>query len=303
MKTKVVYVVGPPFVGSTFLGALLSVHPQIEAGGELAMWARSWHRANPGRMCACGRLRIECPFWHDVQERWLDGLTPVAWQSYDVLQNRIESRAYPFRRAVNPGRSSSDFDEYRRMTAALYRSVSEVSGRPVVVDTSKRAPRASAISRVDELHTVVIHLVRNGLNFLDSSLRRRKRISPDDAHLQYRAFRLGRFWSHRNYTAERVMTLNRNGGVRLRYEDLVANPCEALESVGRALEIDMKPVQDHVRMGRPVSYRHLATGSRHRKLGAKPLHADFASPPDLDPRLTRAFRLGARLASRRYGYS
>jgi len=300
VTTRVVYIAGQSYSGSTFFCALLGVHPQMEPVSELAMWSRrSWE---PYRTCSCGRLSSECPFWTDVRRRWFEQLNPLSLERYVDLQTRIETIAYTWPQMFSrKGWPSAEMEEYARATTSLYTSLADASGRPVIVDSSKKPGRAVAVSRMDGLDVSIIHLVRDGLSYVDSNIRRMK-LSPAQPDFLYRVFRLGQKWSVANYAAERAAVMNGSKGVRLRYEDLVSEPVASLESVGAAIGLDMQPVQDHVTAGHPISYRHMESGSRHRRAGPTTLQADRAAAATLDRRARIAFYLGGGLQSRRYGY-
>ena len=300
MKTRVVYIAGQSYSGSTFFCALLGIHPQMEPVSELSMWTK--RGLEPGRLCACGSLSKDCKFWSDVRGHWLDGSDHTTLDKYTAMQDKIETISYAWPQMLKARPSASvEFEEYARLTTSLYRSIAVISGRPAVVDSSKKPARAIAVSNMDGLEVAIIHLVRNGLSYVNSNIRRMK-LSPAQPGYLYNVFRLGLRWSVANYAAERAMLVNTSGGIRVRYEDLLSNPVGALESVGEMLKIDMQCVQDHVVSGRPVSYRHMESGSRHRRFGPATLRIDHGSPPNLDRRIRFAFYLGAGMLSRRYGY-
>jgi hypothetical protein len=183
----------------------------------------------------------------------------------------------------------------------MYESVAETSGRPIVVDSSKKPGRALAIAGMPELEVSIIHLVRNGLNFLDSSIHRGK-LSPDDPLFLYKVFRLGTKWFASNFAAERAVRMNRHGGVQLRYEDLLRDPQTALRKVEEGLGLDLQPIRDHVREGAVIPWRHMESGSRHRQAGPTTLKPEFARNVQLPAPVRLAFQLGGGLLSLRYGY-
>ena len=69
MGLKVIYVVGSSFSGSTVLAALLGQHPEVISAGELGNWTR--RKKVQHIPCSCGLPWQDCPFWKDVQDRWL----------------------------------------------------------------------------------------------------------------------------------------------------------------------------------------------------------------------------------------
>lgn len=301
ISTKVIYIAGQSYSGSTFLCALLGIHPQMVPVSEAAMLTNNKNETKD-RFCACGRLSRECPFWLEVRKRWSDNTSQLTAQNYSKLQNKFETLSHTWPQIfLNKLRPHSEFEVYAKTTVQLYERISEVSGRPIIVDSSKNPARAVAISKMEGLEVFVIHLVRNGLNYLNSNLSRRK-ISIDEPNLFYKIFRLGTRWSVTNYAAEQAMRINRPRGMRLRYEDLITNPAQSLELVGKVLNINMSSVQDHIVSQKPVSYQHMASGSHHRRAAAKTISSEYNSISNLDWRLRLPFYLGAAVISRRYGY-
>ena len=301
MTVRVVYIAGQSFSGSTVLCALLGVHPQLEPVSELAMWSRK--AGQTGRTCSCGRSRLECPFWTVVHRTWLDSLGPLTVGSYAGLQSRIETIRYTWPQMFSrmPWQHPEEMQAYRRGTLALYRSVTAASGRSVVVDSSKKPGRAVAITGADGLDLRIIHLVRNGLSFVEAHLRRGV-LSPTGTNYLYGVFRLGMAWSAINYAAERALSMTGSKGLRLRFEDLLQNPIPSLQSIGAHIDLDTECIQEHVQAGLPISWRHIESGSRHRMGGPAVLDPSFLKYRQLDGRTRLAFQLGGGVLSRRYGY-
>lgn len=300
MTVQVVYIAGQAFSGSTFFCAMLGVHPQMEPLSELAMWTLNGWRLN--RVCSCGKRTRECPYWSVVHARWLEGLQGISLPEYIALQKRVETISYTWPRTLmRMPWSRQDMQAYAAPTVLLFQTASQVSGRPIIVDSSKKPGRAAALSMLDGLDLRIIHLVRNGLNFIDSSIRRRK-LAVGDPRFLYRVFRLGLNWSTSNYAAERTLHLNGSKGIRLRFEDLVRDPISALGEVSTGIGIDLASIQEHLRLGQPITFRHMSSGSPHREGGPTRLKPELARPISFDRRVRLAFYLGAGWLSRRYGY-
>jgi len=301
MTTRAIYIAGQAYSGSTVLCALLGVHPEMEPVSELAMWTLKAERTQ--RICSCGRTRLECPFWSIVNGRWLEAIAPLSLDFYAALQRRIETLRYTWPRMLS-ARAWSEAGEmaaYSRATVKMYESVVAASGRPIVIDSSKKPGRALALIDMDGLDVSILHLVRDGLSFVDSNLRRSK-LSTTDPNFLYRVFRLGTKWSAANFAAERALKMNGGRGVQLRYEDLLRDPEAALKKVEAGIGVDLSIVREHVRAGRPISWRHMESGSRHREAGPTTLQPAFAQRVDLPLRVRLAFHLGSWPTSRRYGY-
>ena len=60
---------------------------------------------------------------------------------------------------------------YAEMTAALYRSISDVSGKTVILDSSKKPLRTYALLATGTVDVRVLHLVRDGRGVVWSRLK------------------------------------------------------------------------------------------------------------------------------------
>ncbi len=301
MKIKVLYITAQAYSGSTFFCALLGTHPDMEPVSELSKWTKNYYKLN--RFCACGKRDKECDYWLEVERKWLGSIASNHIKRYVHLQSKFET----IRSLWSPNwdqvtSESEEFHEFEDMTVSLFKVISEVSGRSVIVDSSKIPGRAFALSKMKGIDLSMIHLVRGGLRYLESSLKRGRKLSLDDKNLLYKTFRLGVRWSTTNYSAERAIKLSDVKNARIRYEDLVSNPLESFSKIEKALAIDLGDIKTHVKNETPISFQHMASGSRYRKQGAKPLIKEYASTDEMDTSLKIAFYTGAAFLSRKYGY-
>ena len=301
MTVKVIYIAGQAFSGSTILCALLGVHPAVEPVSELSM--RSRKAATWDRMCSCGRPSRDCPFWTEVVQLWAERRGALTVAAYAKLQGRIETIRYTWPRMLgrSPWPNEAEMQIYAAATVSLFESIVEASGRSIVVDSSKKPGRAVALCGLDGLDVSIIHLVRNGLNYVSSNIARGV-LSPVAPDFLYRVFRLGTKWSTANLAADRAAAMNAPKGVRVRFEDLVASPGAAMQSIEDALGLDLQSIREHLEASQPIPWRHMDSGSRHRRGGPTTLQPRLGSRPALTARVRLAFYLGAAGMSRRFGY-
>ena len=297
----VLYIAGQAYSGSTVLCALLGAHPEMEPVSELAKWTNR-HHDRAQRRCACGRTVLECEFWSAVERGWLEMRTG-GLPRYAALQHQFEriSSVWTHGLAGRP-HPESEFEDYARLTRGLLQVISDVSGRPIIVDSSKLPGRGLALLQAQGIRVYVVHLVRDGLQYLQSSLRRGKAISAGGRWLTPRAFRLGLDWATTNLAADFVMRKSGGQALRIRYEDLVARPIQSLRSIGTLVHVDTTVLEQLISDGRPVGYRHMATGAAYRYQEPRPLLDGNRPLTDIHRDARLAFQLGAAAASRRFGY-
>jgi hypothetical protein len=331
---KVLKIMGLDRSGSTILDIVLGNHPHIESVGEVAnIFVNGWisreslREIDPKQrrvpICTCGKrmdvLYVDtpdeaCPFWSRVRREWVKRTDPDSIESYPKLRDNFErTRSTTLiqqyvRLLYEKRRQSSSFRSYAGLTRAFFESVRAVSGKPVIVDSTKSPVRAFALSILPKIDLYVVHLVRDGRGVITS---RRKVLKKD--------FRAGIMWDHEgspmwrtvvrwvllNLAAEWVCTqLGPKRTMRLRYEDFVADPKDALERIGSLIELNLTEVADAVSSGKPMQAEHNVGGNRTRKSTIITLRPELAEEwkTALSATEQRLSWLFMGWLMRRYGY-
>jgi hypothetical protein len=204
-------------------------------------------------------------------------------------------------------RPSAQFRSYAGLTRAFFESIRAVSGKTVIVDSTKSSTRAFAFGMTPGIDLYVVHLVRDGRGVVASL---RKTFRKD--------IRAGIMWDHearpmwksvvrwivRNLAAEWVCTrLGPKKTMRLRYEDFVADPEGALERIGSLIGLDLTDVADAASSGRPMQAGHNIGGNRTKKSGTITLRPDAQEwRSALSPTEQRLSWASMGWLMRRYGY-
>jgi hypothetical protein len=228
---RVLYVMGHGWSGSTILGNLLGELDGFLHAGELR---RLWGEALPaGAPCGCGESVGDCPVWSKVLAHssmaGLDSAEVDGWHRRAVPVRRTLGLLRT-RRSRVPG--STDLERYLDAAGRLYRAVAEVTGARVIVDTSKRAGDAAMLLLMPEVEPFFVHLVRDPRAVAHSWARRSESgHGPMATSRDWMAFNL--------LDAAIRRRAGRGRSMRLRYEDLVADPAASLSSV--ASLVDEKP--------------------------------------------------------------
>src|SRR5215211_3528803 len=184
---KVLKITGLGRSGSTILDVVLGNHPDIESVGEVGNLMRngwisreSLRGINPKRLrrpiCTCGKrldvLYVEtpdeaCPFWSGVRREWVERTDPESVESYPKLRNGFERTRVALliqqclRLLYERRRQTASFRSYAGLTRAFFESIRAVSGKPVIVDSTKSPVRAFAYSLVPGIDLYMVHLVRD----------------------------------------------------------------------------------------------------------------------------------------------
>src|SRR5215210_9028857 len=324
---KVLKITGLGRSGSTILDVVLGNHPKIESVGEVGNLMRngwisreSLRGIAPKRLrvplCTCGKrldvLYVDapdeaCPFWSRVRREWLERTGGEGIEGYPKLQDAFErQRRWP--RLLNEKRRpSARFRTYAGLTLAFFESIRAVSGKSIIVDSSKAPVRTYAFGMIPGIELYVVHLVRDGRGVITS---RRKTFKKD--------LQAGIMWDHKGHsmweTLVRWVALNLvsewvcaqlgpKRTMRLRYEDFVADPKGALGRIGSLIGVDLAEVADAASSGKPMQARHNIGGNRMKKSGTITLRPDSEEwKTELSATERRLSWMLMGWLMRRYGY-
>jgi hypothetical protein len=307
-KPTVVCVMGVGHSGSTILGIALGNHPQIETVGELHKLPRSGWIQDNSRRCSCGAPLFQCAYWREVYAHWIARVGDNRLQEYISLQNTFErSNAAWFHVVLDKWTHTAKFNQYSQMTAALYQSICDVSGKDVVVDTSKSPMRNYALLSSGALEFRLIHLVRDGRAIVWSKKRPRKTdieggIPHDVPSVPVR--HTTQEWLFTNLKCEWVV---RQAGAkharRMLYEQFVKTPEVALQEIEPLIDKDLTEVAETLANGKMMQIGHLVGGNHVRMSGQITLRPDTEWTHHLSAEDRRSFWLIAGRLARRYGYA
>ncbi|BBL79329.1 sulfotransferase [Rubrobacter xylanophilus] len=327
----VLYVIGNGRSGSTLLDIVLGNHPLVESTGERVHLTRTgWisRRATTAAderkrrlpLCSCGgRLDVPsagedevCPFWKEVRKEWVRRAGSEDIEGYPGLQEAFERhRRWP-RLLRERHRPSPEFRSYARLTLALFEAIRDVSGKPVVVDSSKSPPCAFPLALVPGLDLRAVHLVRDVRGVISSrskALKKDIRAGIEWDHEPHPVWRSAWWsslrWSAINLESEMVCRwLGPGRWIRLRYEDFLEDPEGSLRRIGGLVGLDLAGLGRSFAAGKEMHVGHNVGGNRLRMSGSVRLRPEAGSWEDsLSP---AEVRLAGRIAGplmRRYGYA
>ena len=282
---RVIYIIGAGRSGSTLLDTVLASHPDVVGVGELANLHRAGWTSN--EVCACGKLGTECDFWTRVREGWQQRVPEATVEGYVGLQKRIElfsglfsglglmQLARMLRQRFSP---TADFQAYLRQTEALYHSIAEISGKSIIVDSSKHPIRGALLAHLHGIDLRLVHLVRDARAVVWS---RKKSLEADQkSGVQFAikprsAWYSVAFWAFINVLATIVCLFRRRQSLRMRYEDFVAEPQVQLERLGHVCGLDYSATAQALLTGQPLKVEHPIAGNRMRMKGSVTLKPDW----------------------------
>lgn len=300
---KVVYILGTSYSGSTLLGALLGMQADSFCAGELGSW--TLRKGSEHLACSCGILRKDCLFWKQVKKNWLlDEM--ITWEEIRKLQSPIERFLMVSRIHLARAPAPHVLEQYARLVRKQFHVISELSGKQIIIDNSKRVGRAGALARVKDLDIAYIHLIREGRGFLASSLKRYKQHRLEKHSKERPLIFLMRStleWILINRTAERITTSSGKPYLRIRYEDFITHPSGSLERIGDLLGVGMDGILEQVLSGTPLPRGHMGGGNLSHLAGSVTFRLDETWKLDLPASWQSLFWALAGTTERRYGYS
>ena len=236
------------YSGATLLCFLLAAHPEIASVGELDGLIPA--EDPEAYRCSCGELVRACGFWRAVAAEM-----EARGEPFDPgrFETRFEFAGPHLARRLRAGSLGSGtanaardhvfqalpwerarWQQLTRRNVALVRSIGMVTGKRVLVDSSKDGLRLAAFRDLTSVPVSAIHLVRDARGVIASRLRRGVRISAAEGARQ---------WQRLNRRVEaNLSTLSAGSTVRIRYEDLCADPSGTVAAVHRALGVPTVPL-------------------------------------------------------------
>ncbi len=306
-KIPVVFIGSVPRSGSTIMSDLLNENPHMVNIGELVhLWERGVIDNN---LCGCGHAFNECEFWSKVGDVAFGGWHRISGERMHKLQQRADrTRHIPL--LLVPSSASfftASVTQYGGVVSRVLRAILEVSGKPVIVDTSKHVSTALLLRQIPDVDLRIVHVVRDprGVANSWSKVVKRPEVQGGDAEMDtLHPGRIGMRWLWFNWAFSNMDRL----GVpttTVRYEDFVEDPASTLdqifdfagvESVGEKLFNSGEPLV--------LQDGHSVSGNP-RRLEKKPveLRADEQWRTDLDPKMKSVVSAVTRPMLGRYRYS
>jgi hypothetical protein len=233
--TKVLYIAGWGRSGSTLLDRILGGLEGWFSCGELKSL---WHPVP----CGCGAPVAECEFWSRIAaraERFPLRARAARGGTVDGYVNDVKPWDFAAVKRARRRGPSPDSPQWRhaRAVSGLYDAIAADTGARVIVDSSKLATHAYVIATMTDVELHVVHLVRDPRAVAHSWTRRKARDPSGSTYIPNLDPAISSMhWLTRNSIID--LWLRRLPDVpflRLRYEDLVADPRGAVQGIRELL--------------------------------------------------------------------
>lgn len=230
---QVLFIGGIGRSGSTVFELSLGTDERVVALGEVIhLWRRS---LLGGELCGCGESFSRCDFWQETGRVAFGGWDRVDATRVLDLRERLDRTVRTPQLTVGIGSAAwlADVREYASYYGRLYRAAASVSGRDVVVDSSKQPSLPYLLQYAEGLDVRVVHCVRDSRAVAYSWTKRVERpgAQTEDGQfmVRYHPAVSALKWLQHNAVVD-ALRLQRVPTMRVRYEDWAAQPVRTVES-------------------------------------------------------------------------
>jgi hypothetical protein len=282
-RLKVLYIAGFERSGSTVFAKVLGESGGLFAAGELNnLWKRLYVDDVP---CGCSLPFNECPVWVEVMSATIGTSDTASSQPALARQggkSLLPLMFIPGGRKIAASRNADNLATLDR----LYRSIQEVTGCNVIVDSSKGPGYKFLIDLLPDIDLYVVNLVRDPRGVQYSMLRRKRDGAP--GYRNHSVTRSSLSWMGRNLLHEWLSLRSRRRYLSMRYEEFVADPLTSVQQVLRLIGEPTEHAPAIEDQSLDAGVNHMMGGSRNRReTGRVTLRHDDAWTSQLDERTTK----------------
>jgi hypothetical protein len=201
------------------------------AVGELRyLWQRGMVE---DRLCGCGTAFSQCPFWREVMRLATTETGPIDPHRMITLQERGTRVRHLPATFLRRARGRARLAEYPATLAAVVRAIAQVGAAHTVVDSSKLPPYGAILREAPGVDLRVVHLVRDprATAFSWGQKKNLPDLGTAAVMQQQGAWRAAALWDTWNVAAEALGRSLGDRYLRVRYEDLMADPATILRDV------------------------------------------------------------------------
>lgn len=254
-KIQVICVTGSGRSGSTILDTILG---QIEGFFSCGELSNIWDNGlKARRLCGCGVELPECTVWKRILRDAFGALDDTDLDRMISLREQSQTLRSRIQLAVPQGRrphGASPWKDYLEILERLYSGIAAATGCRVIVDSSKLPSHVALLQMLPSIELYIVHLLRDPRGVAYSWLRKKPRPDAQDiTHMrQFSPVRSALAWNMRALSTAGLCRRQPERSLTLRYEDLIAEPREAINRIvaliGEQVTVPFADAR-HVRLG------------------------------------------------------
>lgn len=269
-KIKIIYLTGFWYSGATILGRSLKTSTQAIYVGEIRdYWVKGFLK---NEQCSCGARFNDCDFWKKVSEEYLNSFPSVNIKKVTSDLFELErTKNYLQLRKFFKKKDNADIrillKNYLEHTERLYQAIAKVSGKKIIIDSSRLPGRLLALSTSDKLTVFPIYIIRDPRGVINSLIKKDIRNFGKNRHSTIKHILV---WSIKN-----LMSLNSIkesklvSGLYMRYENFTRNPIKILDMIKNILNCTFNYEVEDGKVSLNLEPGHVFTGNRSRNESGK----------------------------------
>lgn len=168
-KLQIVYITGSGHSGSTLMNIILGSADNCFSAGELSNIVRP---SILEEYCSCKKQTHACDVWSEFYKKWMKKAN-ISIEELKVLRYKYEGNKATFRLLYNQIFSSSNYNRYLSVTKHFFETISEVSQKGIIVDSSKNPQKMLSLRKFVNLH--VVYVCRNFKGVMNAGKRSSKK--------------------------------------------------------------------------------------------------------------------------------
>jgi hypothetical protein len=286
-----IYIMGRGHNGSTVLDGLLGNAVEIESVGELVSGLSRY----PDELVSTGETMAESAYWQGVVSRYAETAGCAPAESFAWLARWTHPRRFFTWLCAGPQHPAAL--KALSINAHLASAIAAVSGKPLVLDSSKEYSRGLFLCKFYP-GSKIIHLIRSPIATVHSYqkrptfkiLRRSFKMHARTAPLVICTVLCS--WSIGCLLGSIIKNLYPARVLTIRYEDVCVRPRQELEKIGAFLGVDLSPLAAKIEQKQPLAIGHNIGGNKMR------FQQQFTFTPDHEKKPLRlVYRLLALLVN------
>jgi len=264
-KIKVVYLTGFWFSGATILGRSLKSSEDVIYVGEIRdYWTKGLKK---NEKCSCGERFENCSFWTKVTDEYInsfpsDDIEKISKDLSELEKTKNYFKLRKFIKNKDDNYIQKLLETYLKHTEKLYESISKVSGKNIIVDSSRLPSRLLALSLSTKIKIFPIYMIRDPRGVINSLIKKDFR---NFGEIRNSTFKHILTWNVKNLLSlDSVNKLNSNDTLYLWYKNFTRNPAQVLEKIKKRLNCTLNYEEENGKISIHLEPGHVFTGNRSR---------------------------------------
>jgi hypothetical protein len=264
-KIKVVFFTGIWRSGATILARIMETSKQAFFIGEIREF---WVKGNDKKsICSCGEKFENCNFWNKVTEEYLKSFPENNTDeiSKKIIEFEKRSNYYKLRKYLK-NKDDKEFkkslDYYLNHYEKMYEAIAKVTGRKILLDTSRLPRILLALSFSKKIDLYPIFMIRDPRGLINSLIQKDIRHEVRDRRSSLKQILV---WNAKNFFNLDLMKKLKNlNSLYICYENFAKNPRNVIEKINNMLKMNLKLDENDGQFSANLEPSHMFAANRSR---------------------------------------